>query len=101
MVLLRVGFSVWGCSDKICGWNVRVRGRLPAAATQLPNLPPTPQICWFTTHTVFGDRCVDALRQLETAEGWSHPAVGLLALQAFFATGNTQQVEVEAAGACD
>lgn len=43
-------------------------------------------------------RCIDALRQLETAEGWAHPAVGLLALQAFLAAGDTQQAEVEAAG---
>lgn len=43
-------------------------------------------------------RCIDALRQLETLEGWSHPAVGLLALQAFLASGNAQQAETEASG---
>jgi hypothetical protein len=43
-------------------------------------------------------RCIDALRQLETPEGWAHPAVGLLALQAFLATGDAQQAETEAAG---
>jgi hypothetical protein len=45
-------------------------------------------------------RCIDALRQLETPEGWSHPAVGLLALQAFLASGNAQQAETEASGVC-
>lgn len=67
-------------------------------------LPPNCQTPNHTNMLVYNPnthRCIDALRQLETAEGWSHPAVGLLALQAFFATGNTQQVEVEAAGVCD
>lgn len=43
-------------------------------------------------------RCIDALRQLETAESRTHPAVGLLAMQAFLAAGNVQQAEMEAAG---
>lgn len=49
-------------------------------------------LCWWTC------RCIDALRQLETPESWSQPAVALLALQAFLAAGNAQQAEVEAAG---
>lgn len=44
-------------------------------------------------------RCIDALRQLESAESRAHPAVGLLAMQAFLAAGNVQQAEMEAAGA--
>lgn len=47
-------------------------------------------------HLLF--RCIDALRQLETPESWSHPAVALMAMQAFLATHNTQQAETEAAG---
>lgn len=59
---------------------------LPAKAGVLPSCLPS------------SCRCIDALRQLETPEGWSQPAVALLALQAFLATGNAQQAEVEAAG---
>jgi hypothetical protein len=51
-------------------------------------------------HVLFGllCRCIDALRQLESAESRAHPAVGLLAMQAFLAAGNVQQAEMEAAG---
>jgi hypothetical protein len=65
----------------------------------LPNLfCKQRQTCTFDCNVC---RCIDALRQLETPEGWAHPAVGLLALQAFLATGNAQQAEVEAAGVQD
>lgn len=43
-------------------------------------------------------RCVDALRQLETRQGLSHPCVALMAFEAHMAAGQAQQAGSEAAG---